>query len=125
MIYQGGDDCIALKPNSSMITARNVTCYGGTGIAFGSIAQYPGRVDWLVDIDMQDIKLLPSRQLDIHNGLYFKSWIGYPIGTPPNGGGGGLGYTKNIRVRDVVIDNAIRPIFLQTEYVVLSPRRDL
>lgn len=44
MVYQGGDDCIALKPNSTDITIRNVTCYGGTGIAFGSIAQYEGVV---------------------------------------------------------------------------------
>ena len=43
-LYQGGDDCIALKPNSTSITVRNVTCIGGTGIAFGSIAQYEGVV---------------------------------------------------------------------------------
>jgi len=43
-VYQGGDDCLAFKPNSTMITARNVSCYGGTGIAFGSIAQYEGAV---------------------------------------------------------------------------------
>lgn len=47
MVYQGGDDCIALKPNSTDITIRNVTCYGGTGIAFGSIAQYEGVVGHL------------------------------------------------------------------------------
>lgn len=98
-----------------MITARNVTCYGGTGIAFGSIAQYPGVLDYLVDIDMSDIKLYPSSQHLQKNGLYFKSWIGYPIGTPPNGGGGGIGYTKNIRIRDVEIVNNLRPVFLQTE----------
>lgn len=44
MVYQGGDDCVALKPNSTSITLRNVTCHGGTGIAFGSIAQYSGVV---------------------------------------------------------------------------------
>jgi hypothetical protein len=115
MIYQGGDDCLALKPNSSAITARNVTCYGGTGIAFGSIAQYPGRTDWLVDIEMEDIKLYPSRQHQQQNGLYFKSWIGYPIGTPPNGGGGGLGYTKNIRIKNVEMKDNLRPVFVQTE----------
>ena len=44
VVYQGGDDCIALKPNSSSIFLRNITCFGGTGIAFGSIAQYEGVV---------------------------------------------------------------------------------
>lgn len=43
MVYQGGDDCIALKPNATDITIRNITCYGGTGIAFGSIAQYENK----------------------------------------------------------------------------------
>lgn len=43
-VYQGGDDCIAFKPNSSNIAVNNVTCVGGTGIAFGSIAQYEGVV---------------------------------------------------------------------------------
>jgi hypothetical protein len=43
-VYQGGDDCVALKPNSTSITLRNITCYGGTGIAFGSIGQYEGVV---------------------------------------------------------------------------------
>jgi hypothetical protein len=43
-VYQGGDDCIALKPNSTSIYMRNITCWGGTGIALGSIAQYDGVV---------------------------------------------------------------------------------
>lgn len=43
-VYQGGDDCIAFKPNSTNVVVNNVTCVGGTGIAFGSIAQYEGVV---------------------------------------------------------------------------------
>lgn len=115
MIYQGGDDCLAFKPNSSMIIGRNITCYGTTGIAYGSIAQYDNREDWLVDIDMKDIKILPSSQHRSINGLYFKSWIGFSDGTPPNGGGGGKGYTKGIRAENVEIEDVVRPIFLQTE----------
>lgn len=57
MVYQGGDDCIALKPNSTDITIRNVTCYGGTGIAFGSIAQYES----VVRVNVS------TRQLDADN----------------------------------------------------------
>ena len=45
-VYQGGDDCIAFKPNSTNIAVSNVTCIGGTGIAFGSIGQYPGVVSF-------------------------------------------------------------------------------
>jgi galacturan 1,4-alpha-galacturonidase len=40
LIYQGGDDCIAIKPRSYNIDIRNVTCRGGNGIAIGSLGQY-------------------------------------------------------------------------------------
>ncbi|THH29809.1 hypothetical protein EUX98_g4363 [Antrodiella citrinella] len=35
-----GDDCLAIKGNSTNILARNVTCRGGNGIAIGSLGQY-------------------------------------------------------------------------------------
>ncbi|KKY17380.1 hypothetical protein UCRPC4_g05624 [Phaeomoniella chlamydospora] len=38
--YQGGDDCIALKPRSYNVKVSNVTCHGGNGIAIGSLGQY-------------------------------------------------------------------------------------
>jgi galacturan 1,4-alpha-galacturonidase len=118
MVYQGGDDCLALKPNSSMIIAKNVTCYGGTGIAFGSIGQYKGQLDYIKDVYMENISLYPSRQHQQKNGLYFKSWMGYEIGTPPNGGGGGEGYAENIKIKDVYMEDNIRPVYIQTEYVI-------
>lgn len=43
-VYQGGDDCIALKPNSTEIALNDIRCHGGAGIAFGSIGQYAGTV---------------------------------------------------------------------------------
>lgn len=39
-VYQGGDDCIAIKPRSYDIDIHNVTCRGGNGIAIGSLGQY-------------------------------------------------------------------------------------
>jgi len=125
MVYQGGDDCIALKPNSTLITARNVTCYGGTGIAFGSIAQYPDRPDYISDVYMTDINLLPSSQHVQKNGLYFKSWMGYPIGTPPNGGGGGIGETRNITLENIYIEKNLRPVFLQSNLTYLRDQPDV
>lgn len=114
MVYQGGDDCLALKPNSSMIIARNVSCYGGTGLAFGSIGQYKGRPDWLQDILFEDIKLYPGQHV-MKNGVYMKSWMGKEFGVPPNGGGGGEGWAKNITIRNVQMEKVVRPIFLQSE----------
>ncbi|RSH80073.1 hypothetical protein EHS25_007342 [Saitozyma podzolica] len=115
MVYQGGDNCLALKPNSSMIIAKNVTCFGGTGIAFGSIGQYRDVLDFIEDVQMEDITLLPSTQHLMTNGLYFKSWLGYPIGEPPNGGGGGAGYARNIKIWNVKMEKINRPVFLQSK----------
>lgn len=39
-VYQGGDDCIAVKPRSYNVFANNITCRGGNGIAIGSLGQY-------------------------------------------------------------------------------------
>jgi hypothetical protein len=120
MVYQGGDDCLALKPNSSMIVAKNVTCHGGTGIAFGSIGQYKGVLDYIDGVRMEDITLLPSSQHLMKNGLYFKSWLGLEFGEPPNGGGGGAGYARDIKVKNVHMEKINRPVFLQSEWVAQS-----
>jgi len=70
-----------------------VTCFGGTGIAFGSIGQYEGVVSCLIglgeyradigsqldiieDVVMDDMYLYPSSQCPMYQGVYFKSWIG-------------------------------------------------
>ncbi|ORY33759.1 putative polygalacturonase [Naematelia encephala] len=118
-VYQGGDDCIALKPNSTMITARNVSCYGGTGIAFGSIAQYPGVLDIIQDVHLEDIRLYPSSQCLGYQGVYFKSWISQSYGIPPNGGGGGYGYCKNVTVKDVYMEDIMHPIAVDTTLTYL------
>jgi hypothetical protein len=98
-----------------MIIAKNVTCYGGTGIAFGSIGQYQGVLDYIEDVRMENITLLPSSQHMMKNGLYYKSWLGFPIGQPPNGGGGGAGYARDIQIKNVKMEKINRPVFLQSE----------
>jgi galacturan 1,4-alpha-galacturonidase len=39
-VYQGGDDCVAIKPRSYNVEVRNATCRGGNGMAIGSLGQY-------------------------------------------------------------------------------------
>ena len=39
-VYQGGDDCVAIKPRSYNIEIRNATCRGGNGMTIGSLGQY-------------------------------------------------------------------------------------
>ncbi|WWD09559.1 hypothetical protein V865_007686 [Kwoniella europaea PYCC6329] len=122
-VYQGGDDCLAFKPNSTLITARNVSCFGGTGIAFGSIAQYAGVKDIIEDVLLEDINLYPSNQCPGYQGVYFKSWLGYSIGVPPNGGGGGYGYARNITVRDVYMEDIWHPLVVQSDLTYLEFNR--
>ena len=38
--YQGGDDCIAVKPRSYNVYVKNAVCNGGNGMAIGSLGQY-------------------------------------------------------------------------------------
>ncbi|KAH8929233.1 glycoside hydrolase family 28 protein [Atractiella rhizophila] len=111
-VYEGGDDCISFKANSTNVVLKNITCIGGPGIAFGSVGQYPGIVDIIDDIVIEDVYMKPSRDVPLFNGVYFKSWIGEWRGDPPNGGGGGTGWSRNVTVKNVRIEGAERPIWL-------------
>ena len=53
-MYEGGDDAVAFKPNSTNIHVENVTVYGGPGIAFGSLGQYPDRYDIVENITVKN-----------------------------------------------------------------------
>ncbi|KAJ7029060.1 putative rhamnogalacturonase A [Mycena alexandri] len=104
-VYQGGDDCIAFKPNSTQITYWAVSEFGQWGVEF----------DILQDIHVEDVvvKNHPTAQLD--GGAYFKSWIGVNVGIPPNGGGGGSGYCKNVTIKNLHIIDATVPLLLTSE----------
>ncbi|KAL7419435.1 hypothetical protein Q5752_006273 [Cryptotrichosporon argae] len=122
-VYQGGDDCIALKPNSTNIFVKNATCWGGTGIAFGSIGQYPGVTDIIENVVMEDLALYPSSQCPGYQGVYFKSWVGVPYGSPPNGGGGGTGWCHNVTVRDVYMEDIWHPVVVDTSLTYTDSER--
>jgi len=50
-----------------------------------------------------------SVQPNMQNGVYFKSWDGSVNGAPPTGGGAGPGFTKNVTLKNVVLDRVNRP----------------
>ncbi|KAK8905315.1 hypothetical protein ACHAO1_005534 [Botrytis cinerea] len=92
--YQGGDDCIAIKPRSYNIWAQNVTCHGGNGIAIGSLGQYIEDSS-VINVTVKDVNII-SYNLDMHNTAYIKTWIGfqapqsgYESAGLPRGGGWG------------------------------------
>ena len=71
--YQGGDDCIAIKPRSYGITARNVTCHGGNGIAIGSLGQYLEDSS-VENVLVDDVDIIRYNE-DMHNSAYIKTWV--------------------------------------------------
>jgi galacturan 1,4-alpha-galacturonidase len=92
---ENGDDAIAIKQNSTNIYIGNCTIHRGMGLAMGSIGQYPGQIEVIENVTAENI---------IFDGVHFagriKTWTGLHKGVPPNGGGGGLGYAKNITFRN-------------------------
>ncbi|KAG7095571.1 hypothetical protein E1B28_006304 [Marasmius oreades] len=110
-----GDDCLAIKGNSTNIIAENITCHGGNGIAFGSLGQYANLTDIVENVHMKGLTLEridPRVQPNMGNGVYFKSWTGTVNGQPPTGGGGGGGFVRNVTAEDVKLDRVDRAIHL-------------
>ncbi|KAJ6488651.1 pectin lyase fold/virulence factor [Mycena vitilis] len=110
-----GDDCLAIKGNSTNVVARNIVCRGGNGIAFGSLGQYANLSDVVENVLLQDVQLLrldAAVQPNMQNGVYFKSWDGSVNGAPPTGGGGGTGIAMNITTKNVLLDRVNLPIHL-------------
>jgi polygalacturonase len=107
LYYQGGDDCIAIKPRSYNIYAQNVsqqngkqfsansfqiTCHGGNGIAIGSLGQYLEDSS-VVNVVFKDVNVLNNNN-DLHDSAYIKTWMGglvpqssYESAGLPRGGG--------------------------------------
>ena len=53
--------------------------------------------------------------LSLCPGVYMKSWISTYFGDPPNGGGGGEGYCRNVTISNVHMEDSAYPLSLQTE----------
>ncbi|KAF2703560.1 glycoside hydrolase family 28 protein [Pleomassaria siparia CBS 279.74] len=110
--YQGGDDCIAIKPRSYDVTVRNVTCHGGNGIAIGSLGQYIE--DSSVENVLVDNVDIIRYNEDMHNCAYIKTWIGIPV---PQSGyesagqprGGGWGNVTNVTLSNFRVQGANSP----------------
>lgn len=102
-----GDDSIALKGNSSNIFVYDSEFWHGQGFAIGSIGQYNGQHDYI-----ENFYAYNTTFHDTTYAIYLKTWGGVSRGFPPNGGGGGLGYARNIVVDGAKLDRVRRfPIF--------------
>ncbi|KAJ5439353.1 polygalacturonase, partial [Penicillium daleae] len=85
-----GDDCIAMKVNSTNILIEDATFHNGEGIALGSIGQYKGQFETIENITVRNVVCNNTKY-----ATRVKTWTGDQVGYPPNGGGGGLGYCSN------------------------------
>ncbi|KAI0028403.1 pectin lyase-like protein [Vararia minispora EC-137] len=95
-----GDDSISPKANSSNLLIQDSQFYGSDSIAIGSIAQYPGVFEFVENVTAERIYCERCKY-----PAYIKTWTGVQQGYPPNGGGGGLGYARNMVFRDFVVSD--------------------
>jgi len=86
-----GDDAIALKANSSNVLVQDCKFTGSTGFAIGSIGQFPGVFEFIENATVERVECDRC-----HLAAYVKTWTGVQTNFPPNGGGGGLGFARNI-----------------------------
>ncbi|KZT50621.1 glycoside hydrolase family 28 protein [Calocera cornea HHB12733] len=108
-----GDDCLAIKGNSTNIHASNYTCRGGNGVAFGSLGQYVDLPDYVENVLLEYFtmtRISHDAQPNMGSGVYFKTWTGVSVGLPPTGGGGGTGQVKNVVCRDFSLNLVDRPV---------------
>ncbi|PQE23316.1 alpha-L-rhamnosidase rgxB protein [Rutstroemia sp. NJR-2017a WRK4] len=110
-----GDDSISLKANSTNILITNSTFYNGLGVAIGSIGQYKGVWETIENVTASHITFYKT----LHGG-YVKTWTGEQVGYPPNGGGGGLGYAKNITFENFSFHSLRGPPFSITQCTTFS-----
>lgn len=109
-VYQGGDDCVAIKPRSRNIEIRNATCHGGNGIAIGSLGQY------LEDASVENVVFDGVRLVRrewLHGSALIKTWVGvlvnqssrsYESAWVPRGAG--WGSVRNILFSNFHIEGA-------------------
>ncbi|QRW08136.1 polygalacturonase [Ceratobasidium sp. AG-Ba] len=106
--YNGGDDSISFKPNSTDITVKNAVMLGSHGVSVGSIAQYPGIYDIIQNIWVQNVTF--ANGLDgtkSENGVRIKSWPG----------GYGSGMVKNVTYQDITVSDVSKPVIIDSCYM--------
>ncbi|KAL1311755.1 hypothetical protein AAFC00_001843 [Neodothiora populina] len=109
-VYQGGDDCIAIKSRSYNVFVQNATCRGGNGMAIGSLGQYL-EDNTVENIVIDDVKIIRYNE-DMHNSAYIKTWVGELVPQPDSyesayvPRGGGWGSVRNILFSNFLVHGA-------------------
>ncbi|KAG5340643.1 hypothetical protein C0989_000898 [Termitomyces sp. Mn162] len=98
-----GDDNISTKANLTNILIQDSVFHAGRGIAIGSIGQYPGVYERVENVTAERVTCFGSTY-----AAYVKTWtsfIALILPSQSQGGGGGLGYARNITFRDFDVFN--------------------
>ncbi|VDB84699.1 unnamed protein product [Peniophora sp. CBMAI 1063] len=114
-----GDDCLAIKGNTTNLLADNITCRGGDGVAFGSLGQYYNLIDNVDNVTISNVlvtRINSSIQPLMHSGLYMKAWTGAINGVPPVNGGGGSGTVSNARFINFTVEDPDFPTLIDQTY---------
>ena len=106
-IITNGDDCVAVKGNTTNLLVRNVTCNWGFGMAIGSVGQYPTMPDYVENVTFDGVRCQNCME-----GAFIKTWQGVPEDNSSNGdaGGGGNGLIKHVQFRNFEMTNVALPI---------------
>ncbi|KAF9269498.1 hypothetical protein L218DRAFT_939815 [Marasmius fiardii PR-910] len=104
-----GDDCLAIKGNSTNILAENITCRGGNGLAFESLgitqfvcldSEVQPSLSTGMDVLFSFAFAIGTSEQESFSKVYFKTWTGAVDGKPPiDGGGGGGGLSSSVVFR--------------------------
>lgn len=106
-LYNSSPRKLTHPKDSTNILVEDGTFYGTTGVAFGSIGQFENEFEILEDITVRNIASYNNKY-----GAYVKTWTGVRQGVPPNGGGGGKGYLRNVRMSNFTISNAEQGFYI-------------
>lgn len=79
----------------------------GLSYAMGSIGQYKNQVNFIENITAVDTVCI-----DTAYAGRVKSWTGHSTGVPPNGGGGGLGWARNISFTNFTLHDVETPWYI-------------
>lgn len=101
-----GDDCIAIKENSTNIHIKNVVCYGSNGIPIGSIGHDVNRPTGVENVLVENVILHDS-----DNAAWIKTFVGHNP-AESSSTGGASGFIKNVTFRNFQLDNVNLPIYV-------------
>ncbi|KAJ8658394.1 hypothetical protein O0I10_005746 [Lichtheimia ornata] len=95
-----GDDCVAIKTNSSDIHIENLYCNGSHGISVGSLGNIPELPDYVENLYVKNVTCE-----NCQNGARIKTWAR-----------GALGRVENVSYIDFRVTNSDHPIAIDQCY---------